>query len=89
MSNQTYDEERKQPYRQYYSRPRVCQFCTDKSLNIDYKKNENLRRFITEDGKIRPRRQTGTCAKHQRELARAIKRARHIALLPFTVEVLR
>jgi small subunit ribosomal protein S18 len=56
---------------------------------IDYKQAEVLRRFITEDGKIRPRRQTGTCAKHQRELARAIKRARHLALLPFTGEVLR
>jgi small subunit ribosomal protein S18 len=48
-----------------------------------------LKRFITDDGKIRPRRQTGVCAKHQRELARAIKRARHLALLPYTGEVLR
>lgn len=48
-----------------------------------------MQRFITEEGKIRPRRQTGTCAKHQRQLAKAIKRARHIALLPFTGEVLR
>ena len=73
----------------YYSRPRECQFCTDKNLKIDYKDHNFLRRFILDDGKIRPRRQTGTCAKHQRELARAIKRARHIALLPFTGEVLR
>jgi small subunit ribosomal protein S18 len=56
---------------------------------IDYKNVELLQRFITDGAKIRPRRQTGTCAKHQRELARAIKRARHIALLPFTGEVLR
>ena len=52
--------------------------------SIDYKQSDVLRRFVTEEGKIRPRRQTGTCARHQRELAVAIKRARHIALLPFT-----
>jgi small subunit ribosomal protein S18 len=56
---------------------------------IDYKNTDLLRRFVHEDGKIRPRRQTGTCAKHQRALARAIKRARHIALLPFTGDVYR
>lgn len=76
-------------YRRFFSHPRECQFCTDKNATIDYKQVEVLRRYITEDGKIRPRRQTGTCAKHQRELARAIKRARHLALLPFTGEVLR
>lgn len=75
--------------RRFYNRPRVCQFCTDRNAVIDYKQVENLRRYVSEDGKIRPRRQTGTCAKHQRALARAIKRARHIALLPFTGEVLR
>jgi small subunit ribosomal protein S18 len=56
---------------------------------IDFKQADLLRRFISEDGKIRPRRQTGTCSKHQRELARAIKRARHLALLPYTSETLR
>jgi small subunit ribosomal protein S18 len=75
--------------RRYYSRPRVCQFCTDPSSKIDYKQAETMRRFITDEGKIRPRRQTGTCAKHQRQLAKAIKRSRHMALLPFTGEVLR
>ena len=80
---------RPQGRRQYYSRPRVCQFCTDHTVKIDYKQAETLRRMITPDGKIRPRRQTGTCAKHQRALAKAIKRARHIALLPFTGENLR
>ncbi len=75
--------------RRYYSRPRVCQFCTDPSSKIDYKQVDVLGRFVTEEGKIRPRRQTGTCAKHQRQLAKAIKRARHVALLPFTGEVLR
>ncbi|MCJ7658286.1 MAG: 30S ribosomal protein S18 [Anaerolineales bacterium] len=58
-------------------------------MKIDYKQADTLRRLITPDGKIRPRRQTGTCAKHQRALAKAIKRARHIALLPFTGENLR
>jgi small subunit ribosomal protein S18 len=74
--------------RRYY-RPRTCQFCTDRSIVINYKNVDLLRRFVHEDGKIRPRRQTGTCAKHQRTLAKAIKRSRHIALLPFTGEVLR
>jgi small subunit ribosomal protein S18 len=68
----------------YYSRPKVCQFCTDKSLVIDYKNTELLRRYITDEGKIRPRRQTGSCARHQRALAGEIKRARHIAILPYT-----
>lgn len=74
-----------QPYavRRYAPRPRICSFCADKSLQIDYKDTQLLQRFITEEGKIRPRRQTGTCARHQRQLARAIKRARHIALLPY------
>jgi small subunit ribosomal protein S18 len=82
-------EQAPQAGRRFYARPRVCQFCTDKNTPIDYKQAELLRRFISEDGKIRPRRQTGTCAKHQRELARAIKRARHLALLPYTGEALR
>ncbi len=69
--------------RRYFSRPKVCQFCADKNLHIDYKHADLLKRYVTEDGKIRPRRQTGTCARHQRELAHAIKRARQIALLPF------
>jgi small subunit ribosomal protein S18 len=72
--------------RRYAPRPKICQFCADKNATIDYKQVDVLRRFISEDGKIRPRRQTGTCARHQRALARAIKRARHLALLPFTSE---
>ncbi len=68
----------------YYSRSKVCQFCTDKDLDINYKNTDLLRRYIDDTGKICPRRQTGTCAKHQRTLARAIKNARHIALLPFS-----
>lgn len=68
----------------YYSRPKVCQFCTDKNVVIDYKNTDLLRRYITDEGKIRPRRQTGTCARHQRAIAGEIKRARQIALLPYT-----
>ena len=75
--------------RNFYARPRTCTFCSDKSQQIDYKNTDLLRRYVHEDGKIRPRRQTGTCAKHQRKLAVAIKRSRHIALLPFVGEVLR
>jgi len=73
--------------RRYISRPKICQFCADKNITIDYKQIDILRRFVTEEGKIRPRRQTGTCARHQRELAGAIKRARHLALLPYVAEV--
>jgi len=69
--------------RRYFSRPKICQFCADKNLRMDYKNTDMLKRYVTEDGKIRPRRQTGSCAKHQRELAGVIKRARHIALLPY------
>jgi len=65
---------------------KACVFCVDKIDLIDYKDVGKLRRFITERGKILPRRITGNCAKHQRELTRAIKRARNIALLPYTVE---
>jgi small subunit ribosomal protein S18 len=90
VSNQTpFNNDAQGGGKRFYSHPRVCQFCTDKSVQIDYKQGELLRRFVSEDGKIRPRRQTGTCAKHQRELAVAIKRARHIALLPFTSEISR
>lgn len=84
MSDETQNENEAPSYRRYVARPKICQFCADKNAVIDYKSADFLRRFVTEDGKIRPRRQTGTCAKHQRELATAIKRARHLALLPFS-----
>ena len=64
----------------------VCSFCVDKIDHIDYKDTAKLRRFLSERAKILPRRITGTCAKHQRQLTVAIKRARHIALLPFSGE---
>ncbi len=67
-------------------RQRSCSFCADNKIEIDYKQHEMLSRYVNEFGRIRPRRQTGTCAKHQRVLAVAIKRARHIALLPFADE---
>lgn len=66
--------------------PRVCPFCTQKVKYIDYKTGDQLRRYLTDHGKIKARRKIGTCAKHQRRLALAIKRARHVALLPFTTE---
>ena len=72
--------------RRYFSKPKTCQFCGDKSLRIDYKKTDVLRKYVTEEGKIRPRRQTGACAKHQRAVAAAVKQARHIALLPFAAK---
>ena len=67
-------------------RRKVCSFCVDKIDHIDYKDTAKLRRFLSERAKILPRRITGTCAKHQRQLTVAIKRARHIALLPFSSE---
>ena len=68
------------------TRKKVCQFCADKSQEIDYKDVEKLKRFVSEKGKILPRRVTGTCALHQRKVTEAIKRARTIALLPYTAE---
>ncbi len=69
--------------RRVYHRRKVCRFCADSKIVIDYKDSRTLRYFITERGKIIPRRITGTCASHQRPLTLAIKRARSIALLPF------
>ena len=67
-------------------RKKVCQFCADKTERIDYKDVEKLRRYVTERGKILPRRITGTCAMHQREVTTAIKRARIVALLPYVAD---
>lgn len=66
-----------------FSRRRVCRFCTDKEITIDYKDAKTLKNFVTERGKIIPRRIYGTCAKHQRQLTEAVKRARQLALLPY------
>lgn len=68
------------------ARKKVCAFCSDKAAEIDYKDVSRLRKYVTERGKILPRRISGNCAKHQRALTQAIKVARNIALLPFTTE---
>ena len=67
-------------------RRKVCSFCVDKVEMIDYKDVSKLKKYVTERGKILPRRITGTCAAHQRQLTVAIKRARHIALMPYTTQ---
>ena len=64
-------------------RRKVCAFCADKTVQIDYKEINRLRRYLSERAKIEPRRKTGTCARHQRALSVALKRARHMALLPY------
>ena len=68
------------------SRKKVCPFCADKATSIDYKDVNRLRKFVSERGKILPRRVSGCCAEHQRELTIAIKRERHVALMPFTAD---
>jgi small subunit ribosomal protein S18 len=73
--------------RRIYPRRKVCRFCADASLQIDYKDPKSLKYFITERGKVIPRRLSGCCAKHQRTLTHAIKRARTIALLPYVGSV--
>ena len=80
---------RREGGRRYVPRRRVCAFCADKSIVIDYKDVARLRRYISERGRIEPRRRLGTCAKHQRTLAQALKRARHLALLPYTATHIR
>jgi len=72
------------PRKRVFSRRKVCRFCADKELSIDYKDIKTLRNFVTERGKIIPRRIYGTCASHQRQVTEAIKRARHLALMPYT-----
>ena len=73
--------------RRVFHRRKVCRFCADASLKIEYKDPKGLKYFVTERGKIIPRRITGTCAKHQRTLTTAIKRARTIALMPYVGNV--
>ncbi|MCL2675933.1 MAG: 30S ribosomal protein S18 [Firmicutes bacterium] len=78
------DDKNRKPKR--VQKKKVCQFCQDKAAEVDYKDVSRLKRFITEKGKMVPRRASGTCAYHQRELATAIKRARQVALLPYKAE---
>ncbi len=79
-------EKSEKTYRNRKAKKKVCQFCADKVEHIDYKDVAKLRRFVSERAKILPRRITGTCAKHQRQLTTAIKRARHIALMPYSAD---
>ena len=72
--------------KRYKTRKRVCSFCADKVDHIDYKDINKLKKYITEIGKILPRRITGNCAKHQRQLTKAIKMARQVALLPYNAD---
>ena len=72
--------------KRHFQRRKMCRFCADKNIVLDYKEIKLLRNFITERGKIIPRRISGNCASHQRALTSAIKRARTMALLPFTVQ---
>ena len=74
------------PARDSRRRRKVCQFCVDKVASIDFKDAAKLRKYTSDRGKILPRRMTGTCAMHQRQLTLAIKRARHVALLPYTAD---
>ena len=81
--------ERRSGPRGRFQRRRVCAFCVDKIDNIDYKDVNTLRRFVSDQGQIESRRRTGTCARHQRRLTLAVKRARYLALLPYTAEHVR
>ena len=85
MSEDRGDRSMRRP-RGHKPRRKVCQFCVEKVQHIDYKDITRLRRFTSERGKILPRRMTGTCAKHQRQMSIAIKRARTIALMPYVSE---
>lgn len=79
------NKEFKKPMRKP-ARRKVCNFCVEKSEYIDYKDTAKLKKYLTESGKILPRRMTGVCARHQRELAVAIKRARQMALIPYVAD---
>lgn len=81
-----FENRSERPQRGRKGRRKVCGFCVDKIDNIDYKDAARLRRFMSERAKILPRRVTGTCARHQRAMTVAIKRSRHIALIPFESE---
>lgn len=86
-SRENYDKtDAKSAYRVRKQRKKACVFCVEKVTSIDYKDIAKLKKFITERGKILPRRVSGNCAKHQRQLTREIKRARHIALLPYIAD---
>ena len=81
-NNRNNDEDYNPKFRKM--RKKVCALCANKDLVLDYKNAEQLKKFVNEKGKILPRRATGACAKHQRDITLAVKRARHIAVLPYT-----
>ena len=81
-NNRNNDEDYNPKFRR--ARKKVCALCANKDLVLDYKNADQLKKFINEKGKILPRRATGACAKHQRDITLAVKRARHIAVLPYT-----
>ena len=83
-NNNNYDDDFNPKFRK--KRKKVCALCNDKNFELDYKNPEQLRKFINDKGKILPRRTTGACAKHQRDITLAVKRARHIAILPYTTK---
>ena len=80
-NNNNYDEDYNPRFRK--QRKKVCVLCSDKDFELDYKNIDQLKKFVNEKGKILPRRTTGACATHQRDITLAIKRARHIAILPY------
>ena len=80
------EELKQRPAQKRMPKKKVCKFCVEKAIDIDYKDTAKLRKYITEKGKMLPRRMTGVCAKHQRILAAAIKRARVMALLPYKAD---
>ena len=81
-----YDRENNHGGAKPRKRRKVCQFCVDKATHVDYKDTARLKKYLSERGKILPRRTTGACAAHQRQLTEAIKRARQIALLPYVAD---
>ena len=83
-NNRNMDEDYNPKFRK--QRKKVCALCSDKNFVLDYKNPEQLRKFINDKGKILPRRTTGACAKHQRDITIAVKRARHIAILPYAAK---
>jgi len=83
METQNGEKQSRYPQKKFFHRKKFCRFCSDSNIKIDYKNTAILNNFVTERGKIMPRRITGNCASHQRELALAIKRARQIAIMPY------
>ena len=79
-------ERENRPHSAARKRKKVCQFCIDRNQDIDYKESAKLKKYTSERGKILPRRTTGVCAQHQRRLMLAIKRARHVALMPYVID---